>query len=82
VTVKSAIREVAYVDTDIDGHKLNRVFFYVIPDQEDDVILGRLWMDAEDVTVSPSRGELTFGISGLTVKERGQGGSLTLSISQ
>ena len=82
VTVKGAIREVAYADTDIDGHKLNRVFFYVIPDQEDDVILGRLWMDAEDVTVSPSRGELTFGISGLTVKERGQGGSLTLSISQ
>jgi hypothetical protein len=32
VTVKGAIREVAYADTDIDGHKLNRVFFYVIPD--------------------------------------------------
>ena len=40
--VKGAIREVAYTDTDIDGYKLNRVSFYVIPDQEDDVILGRL----------------------------------------
>ncbi len=68
--VKSAIREVAYVDTDIDGHKLNYVFFYVIPDQEDDVILRRLWIDAKDVMVSLSRGELTIGILGLTVKER------------
>ncbi len=41
VIVKGAIREVAYADTDIDGHKLNRVFFYVIPDQEDNIILGR-----------------------------------------
>jgi len=82
VTVKGAIREVAYADTDIDGHKSNRVFFYVIPDQEDDVILGRPWMDAEEVTISPSRGELTIGTSGLIVKERGQGGTPTLSISQ
>ena len=42
MTVKGAIREVAYADTNIDGHKLNYVFFYVIPNQEDDVILGRL----------------------------------------
>jgi predicted aspartyl protease len=80
VTVKGAIREVAYADTDIDGHKLNRVFFYVIPDQEDDVILGRPWMDAEEVTISPSRGELTIGTSGLIVKERSQGESPTLPI--
>ena len=32
VTVKDAIREVTYIDTDIDGHKRNRVFFYIIPD--------------------------------------------------
>jgi hypothetical protein len=41
MTVKGTIREVAYIDTDIDSYKLNRVFFYVISDQEDDVILGR-----------------------------------------
>ena len=40
--VKNAIREVAYIDIDIDSYKLNYVFFYVIPDQEDDVILKRL----------------------------------------
>ena len=82
VTVKGAIREVAYADTDIDGHKLNRVFFYVIPDQEDDVILGRPWMNAEKVTISPSQGELTIGTSGLIVKERSQKEDTTFSISQ
>jgi hypothetical protein len=82
VTVKGAIREVAYADTDIDGHKLNRVFFYVIPDQEDDVILGRPWMNAEEVTISPSRGELTIGTSGLIVKERSQGEDTAFPISQ
>jgi len=38
-------------------------------------------MDAEEVIISPSRGELTIGTSGLIVKERGQEGTPTLSIS-
>jgi hypothetical protein len=71
VTVKGAIRHVAYAGTDVDGHQMKRVLFYAIPDQGDDVILGRLWMDAEKVTTSPSRGELTIGTSGLVVRERG-----------
>ncbi len=82
VTVKGAIREVAYADTDIDGHKLSRVFFYIIPNQEDDIILGRPWMNAEEVTIFPSQGELTIGTSGLVVKERSQAGEMTFPISQ
>ncbi|KAL2126283.1 hypothetical protein VTI74DRAFT_1265 [Chaetomium olivicolor] len=78
VIVKGLIRYVAYADTDIDGHKNNRVFFYVIPDQKDDVILGRPWMDAEDVTISPSRRELRIGTSGLVIKERSQEEGATL----
>lgn len=70
ITVENAITHVAYADTDIDGHKRRRAFFYVIPDQKDDVILGRPWMDFEKVTVSPYRGELTIGTSGHVVKER------------
>jgi predicted aspartyl protease len=70
VTVKNAITHVAYADIDIDGHKLRRVFFYVIPDQEDDVLLGRPWMDPEKVTISPAKGELVIRTSGLVVKER------------
>ncbi len=42
---------------------------------------GRGWTPKK-VTISPSRGELTIGTSGLIVKERGQGGTPTLSISQ
>ena len=42
ITVKGTIREVAYIDTDIDGYKLPYIFFYIIPDQEDKVILRRL----------------------------------------
>ena len=36
------------------------------------MLLGRLWMDAEQVTIALARGELTIGTSGLVVKERGQ----------
>jgi hypothetical protein len=72
---------VTYADTDIDGHKLNRVFFYVIPGQEDDVILGLPWMQAEEVTISPAQGELTIGTSGLVVKERSRGKEASLSVS-
>lgn len=82
VIVRNTIKHVAYVDTDIDGHKLSRVFFYVIPNQEDDVILGRLWMDAEKVTISPAKGELTIGTSGLVVKERGHSKETVLPITQ
>lgn len=60
---KGAITHVAYADTDIDGHKRKRVFFYVIPGQRDDVILGRPWMNLEDVTISLHEGELTIGTS-------------------
>ena len=40
ITVKDAIKHVSYADIDIDDYKLKRVFFYVVPNQEDDVILG------------------------------------------
>lgn len=70
VTSERAITHVVYADTDIDGHQRDRVFFYVIPGQKDDIILGRPWMDFEDVTISPRRNELTIGTSGLVVKTR------------
>jgi predicted aspartyl protease len=36
-----AIRSVVYADIDIDGYRKKRAFFYVVPNQEDEVILGR-----------------------------------------
>lgn len=70
VLVNEAITHVAYTDTDIDGHKKKRVFFYVIPDQGDDVIISRPWMDADEMELAPTRGELYIGTTGLVVKER------------
>ncbi|KAM7208834.1 hypothetical protein V8F06_014924 [Rhypophila decipiens] len=81
-TAEGAITHVAYADTDIDGHKRKRVFFYVVPGQDDDVILGRPWMDLEDVTISPARGELTIGTSGLVVKERDPEGNEKYPLTQ
>lgn len=69
-TVPGAIRYITYFDMDIDGYRKKQAFFYIIPDQEDDVILGRGWMDQEDVTVQPARGRLHIGSQDLWVKER------------
>jgi predicted aspartyl protease len=68
--VKGAIKHVTYLALDIDGHKRRRVFFYVVPDQGEDVILGRPWMQAEQVEIAPARNEILIGSSGLVVKER------------
>ncbi|KAJ6439220.1 retrovirus polyprotein [Purpureocillium lavendulum] len=65
-----AIRGVTYADIDIDGYRKNRVFFYIIPGQDDEVILGRTWMNQEDVTLYPSKGLLHIGSQDHWVKER------------
>lgn len=70
VITKKSIKYVTYASTDIDGHKRNRTFFYIIPGQQDDVLLGRPWMNHEQITMSPAKGELVIGTSGLVVKER------------
>lgn len=68
-----AIQHVTYVDLDIDGYEKKRSFFYIVSDQEDDLILGRTWMDLENVTIQPARGELHIGSSNHWVKERKRG---------
>ncbi|KAJ6436365.1 retrovirus polyprotein [Purpureocillium lavendulum] len=65
-----AIRGVTYADIDIDGYRKNRVFFYIIPGQDDEVVLGRTWMNQEDVTLYPSKGLLHIGSQDHWVKER------------
>ena len=65
-----AIKEVGYASIDIDGHKEARVFFYIIPGQYDDVVLGLPWAERQDVQLYPQRGELEIGTTGTTVKRR------------
>ncbi len=65
---KNAITEVARVDMDIDGHRQAGVFLYVIPDQRTyDVIMGKPWMEQEDVVLSPRRAKITIHSSGTEI---------------
>jgi predicted aspartyl protease len=69
-TAEDAISEVTYFSLDIDGHKQQRVFCYVIPNQEDDVMIGLPWIRAEDVTLRPQKARMKIRSSGTTVKLR------------
>lgn len=72
-TLPGAIQDVTYIDLDIDGYMKKRAFFYIVQYQEDDLILGRTWMDLENVTVQPAKGMLHIGLSNHWVKERIRG---------
>ena len=63
------VSSVTYADIDIDGHK-QRAYFYVIPGQKEDLILGQAWMKHQDVRISPRNGRLTIGVSGTKVWNR------------
>jgi len=63
------VTSVTYTDIDIDGHK-QHAYFYVIPGQKEDVILGQAWIKHQDVRISPRNGRLTIGLSGTKVWNR------------
>lgn len=66
--VNGSIREVTYIDSDLDGHRQKRIFLYIVPDQKSyDLILGLPWMAAEDVVLSPRRAKLTIRSSGIQI---------------
>jgi hypothetical protein len=67
---------------DIDGHKQKRVFFYVVPNQGEDVILGKPWMRAQQVEIAPARNEIRIGSSGLVVKERSWDEGINFPVQQ
>ena len=61
---QTEVSSVSYADIDIDGHK-QRAYFYVIPGQKEDVILGQVWMKHQNVRISPRNGRLTIGSLGI-----------------
>jgi transposase InsO family protein len=65
-----AITEVAYGSLDIDGHRQERVFAYVIPGQHEDVIMGLPWQRSERVRIKPEKGYLDIRSTGIRVKLR------------
>ncbi|KAI1687666.1 Pol protein [Pyrenophora tritici-repentis] len=56
---------VTYASIDIDGHQQKRVFFYVVPGLNYDVILGKPWLEDADVTISAKQGCLDIGASNI-----------------
>ncbi|KJZ71335.1 hypothetical protein HIM_09271 [Hirsutella minnesotensis 3608] len=65
-----AICAVTYFDFDIDGYQKKRAFFYVVRDQTDPVILGKKWLNQEDVTLRSSQNLLHIGTYDHWVKGR------------
>lgn len=79
---KKAITQVAYTDIDLDGHEQKRVFCYIIPQQEEDVILGMPWMTDQDVILRPRKRLLTIRKTRIRVRQRSRHDSETATIRQ
>ena len=63
-----AIKTVTYFDFDVEGHNQRRAFFYIIPNQQSyDIILGKPWMEDEDVVISPKKARILIRSSGTRV---------------
>ncbi|KAM4058581.1 hypothetical protein HRG_006460 [Hirsutella rhossiliensis] len=55
------IDKITYVSIDLDGHQQHRVFMYVIDDLNWDMILGKRWMEDQDVHIHAKEGYLEIG---------------------
>jgi hypothetical protein len=69
-TIDNAISEITYFAVDMDRYKQQCIFCYVIPDQEDDVILGFPCIRAEDVVLCPRKGKINIKSSGTNIRFR------------
>ena len=54
---------------DISGHQQDRVFTYVIPGQSENLILGKKWMEDQDVVLSAWKGYLTIKSTGIHIRD-------------
>jgi hypothetical protein len=52
---------------DIDGYQQKRVFFYVVTGLTYNVILGKHWLEDDDVTISVKQGCLDIGVSDIRI---------------
>ena len=51
------IRQIAVFIADIDGME-EKIVAYVIPEQIDNIILGKGWMERHDVSIRPAKGQV------------------------
>lgn len=78
----TAIDTVTFASVDIDGHQRQRIFFYVVPKLNYSIILGKPWMEDEDVHISAKKGCLTIGSSGIQVWNRAKQTAPDLKVKQ
>lgn len=78
----TVIDTVTYVSVDIDGHQRQRVFFYVILKLNYSIILGKPWMEDEDVYISVKKGCLTIRSLGVWVWNRAKQPAPNVKIKQ
>ena len=57
----TVIRHVTYLSLDIGGVKPARMFAYVVPNQHEELILGRPWLKDNEVTLIAAEDKLHFG---------------------
>jgi RNase H-like domain found in reverse transcriptase/Reverse transcriptase (RNA-dependent DNA polymerase)/Integrase zinc binding domain/Integrase core domain len=70
-TQRGKITHITFVDADLDGRQ-ERIYGYVIKDLSHNIILGKPWMEQNDVIYHGKERKLTFGDSaGLEIREKG-----------
>lgn len=68
--VSSIIDEIAVVTLDLDGHREERVFMYVTPIGDYNMILGMPWITAQDAMISGPRSEMKINSTGTIVRSK------------
>ena len=66
---KQTITQVAYGPMDIGGHQQDCVFAYIVPGQSEGLILGKKWMEDQDVVLSARKGYLTIKSTGIRIRD-------------
>ena len=71
--VTAEINEVVIIHLDLDSYKEGRVFLYVVLIGHYNMILGMLWITAQDVRINSPRSELRIGgLAGVLVRSKNE----------
>lgn len=60
---------ITYAEININGYK-RRLYFYLIPNQKDDIVLEKAWMVTDNIIIKPVQGLLYIDMADYWVKER------------
>jgi hypothetical protein len=68
--IENGIKEITYFAVNLNGHKQNRVYYYIIPEQKDNVIIGLFWFREKDIILRSSKGRMKIKLSETIVRFR------------